>query len=142
MKNKPTQFSVRVYGCALKEGKVLFLREHYHGKEFLKFPGGGVEFGEGLKESLLREWKEELNLDIKIKEHLYTQDFFQESMFDPNDHLLIVYYIVKILNISELYISDDRIREVKWISLDENNLSLLPIDEVAFKILQKKRVFE
>ena len=61
-----------------------------------KFPGGGLEFGEGLADGLKREFKEELNIDVKIGELFYINDFLQVSSFNPKDQLILVYYSVKV----------------------------------------------
>lgn len=60
-----------------------------------KFPGGGLEFGEGLIDGLKREFREELNIEIHDIEHFYTTDFFQVSAFKPNGQLISVYYTVR-----------------------------------------------
>jgi len=70
---------------------VLVCKEQYLGKDLLKFPGGGLEFGEGLLECLHREWKEELDISIRIVRHVYTTEDFVQSVFDQNDQLLSVY---------------------------------------------------
>ncbi|HJY13247.1 MAG TPA: NUDIX domain-containing protein, partial [Flavobacterium sp.] len=68
------KINVRVYACAVKDNKVLTLFEEYAGQPLLKFPGGGLELGEGLTDCLHREFDEELNVKIEIVEHLYTQE--------------------------------------------------------------------
>lgn len=88
-------FNVRVYGILIDEKKgILLSRELIKGKEYVKFPGGGLEIGEGTREGLAREFKEELDLDVAIGEHLYTTDFFQESAFKPGDQIISIYYYV------------------------------------------------
>lgn len=74
------------------------MKENYNEFEFTKFPGGGLEFGEGLADGLRREIMEELNLEIEIIEHFYTTDFFQQSHFFKNEQVISVYYLIKIID--------------------------------------------
>jgi 8-oxo-dGTP diphosphatase len=61
-----------------------------------KFPGGGLQFGEGTIECLKREFMEELNTPVEIVSHYYTTDFFQPTTLLPsNMQLLNVYYLVR-----------------------------------------------
>lgn len=88
-----SKFNVRVYGIYLSENKVLLSLEHYKGKTVLKFPGGGLEYGEGLILCLQREWEEELNCPIKIGAHYYTTDYFQPSAWDDSQVISIYYRV-------------------------------------------------
>jgi 8-oxo-dGTP diphosphatase len=91
-------FSVRVYGILLGENKqVLVSDELIRGGYYTKFPGGGLEFGEGTRECLKREFKEEMDLDVEVGDHLYTTDFFQMSAFNPEYQIVSIYYWVKAL---------------------------------------------
>ena len=94
----PNSFSVRTYAVCENEGKILGLYEYHNNELYCKLPGGGVEFGEGLLDCLHREFQEELNAEIEIIEHLYTQEEFIQSIFDSTKQILIIYYIVKIKN--------------------------------------------
>ena len=58
----------------------------------LKFPGGGHEFGEGLKETLIREFKEELSLEVEVGDLFYVNDFAQISAFHENHQLISFYF--------------------------------------------------
>lgn len=87
-------FNVRVYGILSENNKILVCKEKVAGIEILKFPGGGLEFGEGTKDCLKREWMEELNTEIEILEHFYTTDFFQPSAFD-NSQVISIYYTIR-----------------------------------------------
>jgi 8-oxo-dGTP diphosphatase len=92
------QFNVRVYGILLTPEKdVLVADELIRGSYYTKFPGGGLEFGEGTRDCLKREFKEEMNLEVKVTDHLYTTDFFQMSAFNPEDQIISIYYFVEAL---------------------------------------------
>jgi 8-oxo-dGTP diphosphatase len=90
--------SVRVYGILLNEERqVLVSDEFIRGAYYTKFPGGGLEVGEGTRDCLKREFKEEMNLDVEIGEHIYTTDFFQQSAFNSAHQILSIYYFAKAL---------------------------------------------
>ncbi len=133
------KINVRVYACAVKEKKVLTLFEEYAGQPLLKFPGGGLEFGEGLTECLHREFDEELNVKIEIVEHLYTQENFLVSRFREDEQLLTVYYIVNIVNEEDFLILDPCIEKTEWLPIDtEINPFPLPVDKIVFEKLKEK----
>jgi 8-oxo-dGTP diphosphatase len=91
-------FNVRVYGILLGEnGAVLVSDELIRGDYITKFPGGGLEFGEGTRDCLKREFKEEMDLEVEVGDHLYTTDFFQMSAFNPEHQIISIYYWVKAL---------------------------------------------
>lgn len=89
-------FNVRVYGILInEESQVLVSDEYIRGKYYTKFPGGGLEKGEGTRDCLKREFIEEMNLKVEVGAHLYTTDFYQQSAFDPKDQIISIYYFVK-----------------------------------------------
>jgi 8-oxo-dGTP diphosphatase len=91
-------FNVRVYGILLGDNnQVLVSDELIRGDYITKFPGGGLEFGEGTRDCLRREFKEEMDLDVAVGDHLYTTDFFQMSAFNPEHQIISIYYFVKAL---------------------------------------------
>ena len=135
------KINVRVYACAVKDQKVLTLFEEYAGEHLIKFPGGGLEFGEGLIDCLHREFDEELNVKIEVLEHLYTQEDFLVSRFRENEQLLTIYYKVKILNENDFLILDPCIEKTEWIDLNTTeNPFVLPIDRIVFEKLKEKRL--
>ena len=86
-------FTIRVYGLLLNNGHVLVSDEIIRGQCITKFPGGGLEFGEGLKDCLVREIREEIGLVANGLEHFYTTDFFQQSAFHATPMQVVsVYY--------------------------------------------------
>ncbi|MEO6168522.1 MAG: NUDIX domain-containing protein [Chitinophagales bacterium] len=91
-------FTIRVYGILVDAVKgILVADEFQNGQRFTKFPGGGLELGEGTTECLVREWEEELKQQIEVTDHFYTTDFFQQSAFDPAKQVISIYYRVKAL---------------------------------------------
>ncbi|MCC8407882.1 NUDIX domain-containing protein [Mucilaginibacter sp. UR6-1] len=90
-----TYINVRVYGLLINDdNQVLLSDEREYGMEFIKFPGGGLEYGEGLIDGLKREFMEECAMDIEVLSHFYTTDFFIKSAFNDSQ-ILSVYYLVK-----------------------------------------------
>ena len=89
-------FNIRVYGLILESGSILLSKELIMGEEVIKFPGGGLEHGEGLIEGLNREFKEEMGQRIYNVKHYYTTDFFQRSSFKITDQLISIYYTGKL----------------------------------------------
>ncbi len=80
-----------------KTGRVLVSDEFIRGNQYTKFPGGGLEFGEGTRDCLKREFMEEMNLSVRVTDHLYTTDFFQMSAFNPEHQIISIYYRVEAL---------------------------------------------
>lgn len=91
-------FNIRVYGILLNESKqVLVSDEFIRGNYYTKFPGGGLELGEGTRDCLKREFMEEMNLHVEIGDHIYTTDFYQQSAFNPQHQIISIYYFAKAL---------------------------------------------
>ncbi|MGS0747552.1 NUDIX domain-containing protein [Halpernia sp. GG3] len=132
-------FNIRVYACVIKDGKVLVLHEEYAGDFLVKFPGGGLEYGESVIDCLHREFLEELNVKIENISHFYTQEDFVISKFRPDEQLLTLYYLAEILDESEFLIMDNCIEKAEWLTLQTEGEPLnLPVDKIVFKKLQKK----
>src|ERR1700748_1807551 len=91
-------FNVRVYGLLINDNnQVLLSDEHEYGMDFTKFPGGGLEYGEGLTEGLKREFMEECAIRVVIDSHFYTTDFFVKSAFNDSQ-IISVYYTVRAID--------------------------------------------
>lgn len=88
-------FNVRVYGLLINEANQILLSDEEHQTvRFSKFPGGGLEYGEGLIDALKREFMEECETEIEVLEHIYTTDFFEKSSFNESQ-IISIYYLVK-----------------------------------------------
>lgn len=90
------RFNLRVYGILVNDKQqVLVADEYIRGGLYTKFPGGGMEFGEGTRDCLKRELKEELGIEAEIGDHIYTTDYFQLSAFRTGDQIISIYYFAK-----------------------------------------------
>lgn len=130
-------FNVRVYGLLVHENKILIIKEPFAGEIIYKFPGGGLEYGEGLIDCLKREFYEELNLLIEIESHFYTQDFFLQSRFDESEQIIMIYYKIRTTDISQLEVIDTDIEELVWKDLNELSTEhvTLPTDKLVVDLL-------
>ena len=91
-------FNVRVYGILINDNREILLSDEFiRGNYYTKFPGGGLEFGEGTRECLVREFREEMDLAVMTGDHIYTTDYFQRSAFNPQHQIISVYYYVHAL---------------------------------------------
>ena len=141
-----SHFNVRVYGLLINDNYEILVSDEYEYKmNFTKFPGGGLEHGEGLIDGLKREFMEECNVEVEVTEHFYTTDFFVKSAFN-NSQIISVYYLVKPvselnLNIKTKQFDFDGEGEVlqafRWIKLSDLKAEefTFPIDQHVAKLL-------
>jgi 8-oxo-dGTP diphosphatase len=142
------RFNVRVYGILIQDGKLLISDEYIKGNHITKFPGGGLEFGEGTIDCIKREFMEELNIAVEVESHFYTTDFFVASAFAPNSQVISIYYKVgPVKPIRESFttkLHDYKIKEgaqsFRWIPLNKlssDDLTLIIDKKVAEMILDE-----
>jgi len=149
-------FTIRVYGILLNQRKqVLVSDEHIRGNYYTKFPGGGLELGEGTRDCLKREFMEEMNLQVEVGAHLYTTDYFQMSAFNPDDQIIAIYYFAKALEpitvpirtipfdfderekkIYEEKRQTETFRFIDWNDFSADSVTL-PIDKIAATIVKE-----
>jgi 8-oxo-dGTP diphosphatase len=88
------KFVIRVYGLILNDNQEVLVTDEYQlDQRMTKFPGGGLEFGEGPVDCMVREMMEECNgQKIKNIEHFYTTGFYQKALFYPDHQLISIYY--------------------------------------------------
>lgn len=103
----PTGFIIRVYGLIINdENRVLISDEFQLNMKMTKFPGGGMNFGEGTIDCLRREMFEECNQEIQDIRHFYTTDFYQEALFWNDRQLMSIYYLARLKEPIRFRISD------------------------------------
>ncbi|MEO6549605.1 MAG: NUDIX domain-containing protein [Ferruginibacter sp.] len=149
--------SVRVYGILINDAKqVLVSDEFIRGAYYTKFPGGGLEIGEGTRDCLKREFKEEMNLEVAVGEHIYTTDFFQQSAFNSAHQILPIYYFATALEPItaplrtkefdfdepqlKLYTASQQIESFRFIEWNDFSAETvtLPIDKIVAALIKEK----
>jgi 8-oxo-dGTP diphosphatase len=150
-------FNIRVYGILINESKqVLVSDEFIRGMQITKFPGGGLEFGEGTRDCLKREFMEEMNLNVEVGDHIYTTDFFQMSAFNAAHQIISIYYFANALEPIQVPLREkefdfdeqqlkmyaemgetETFRFVDWQNFSEDSVHL-PIDKIIASILKEK----
>jgi 8-oxo-dGTP diphosphatase len=139
-------YNIRVYGLLISNNAVLVSDEFYKGIYMTKFPGGGHEIGESLTDCLHREFKEELDLIINIKEHYYTTDFYVPSFFNQNHQLISVYYLIDSAHTASIVTSNKKFdfepvhgaQSLRWLpikDISEDDLTY-PIDKKVVTMLK------
>jgi 8-oxo-dGTP pyrophosphatase MutT (NUDIX family) len=89
----PLRFSLRIYGILIEKGRLLMTRSTFLGREFVNFPGGGVELGEAPMAALKREFQEETGLAVKPRRLLYASEGYHRSTQVPMQ-IVSVYWLV------------------------------------------------
>lgn len=142
--------NLRVYGVLVNDKKQILVsdeRIYYNNQEITKFPGGGLELGEGTRDCIIRECKEEIGIDVEVVDHLYTTDFFQQSAFNPEHQIISVYYLIKPLETLDIPVNNgsavypdevsENFRFIDWYYFNEDVMTL-PIDKKVAKLLKEK----
>lgn len=139
------KFIIRVYGLLINENRqVLISDECRNGYAFTKFPGGGMEFQEGFKQTLKREFQEELGIDIEVGEVFYFNEFYQASVFNSKHQLFSFYYFVHFPNWKSITSDQHEIplteegEKHRWINLCDLDINdfTFPIDKIVAERLK------
>ena len=122
--NKFKEIRPIVLGLAVKDNKLLVSEgfDNVKKQTFYRCLGGGIEFLEKSTDALKREFKEEINIDIVIKDLLgISENIFTYE--GKNAHELVFYYNINILgkDYKEEYVVTDDNGQTKavWIYINE-----------------------
>jgi ADP-ribose pyrophosphatase YjhB (NUDIX family) len=152
--------TIRVYGILINEARQILVSDEYiRGSFYTKFPGGGMEVGEGTRDCLKREFVEEMGLAVEVLDHIYTTDFFQPSAFNRAHQILSIYYQVQALEPirvalreKEFDFDDNQLtvyrekgeietfRFIDWDRFSDQSVSL-PIDKIVARIIKERPLF-
>ena len=140
MNKRISRFNIRVYALIIFKDNILLSRELIQNELIYKFPGGGVELGEGIVDALQREAIEEMGQNLNHIAHFYTTDFFQRSSFDSSEQLISVYFKASlsqhINNRLKIPVKDQPVFEWKrLVDLNEDDLHF-PIDKRVLNMIK------
>ena len=126
------KYGLTMRGIIKNNDEILILKRHPKSKtdpEMWELPGGKVEKGEHFTDALVREIKEETNLDVEVGD-------FGEAVQNDYSHKRTVQLIMYLDNVrGEVEISDEH-TDWMWASLDE--IKTLEISTSLKKILEKR----
>ena len=120
---------VRTVGVLIKDNKILVQRER-NGNEYA-LPGGHIKIGETLENGLIREFKEETGVSIKVERLLWSEECFWEYK-GKQAHNISFYFLID--ESSGLEICDDG----EFVSHKDNCdvlIGWLPIEELKNVII-------
>lgn len=138
-------FNVRVYALIVKNNRLLISEEQHGGVFLRKFPGGGLQFGEGIVQALHRELKEELNADVESESLLCVTEDFVVSFLNNKQQVIGVHYLVALKqDYSDNHLDNNRVElenghiHFKWVMIDQLKADDFssPVDKSAFEKLK------
>ncbi|MFL0251929.1 (deoxy)nucleoside triphosphate pyrophosphohydrolase [Clostridium neuense] len=124
--------TIEVVAAIIKRDSEICIARRGYGdfKDMWEFPGGKIEPGETREEALIREIKEELELDIKISKYVTTIDYDY-----TNFHLTMHCFLCEVCG-GKLHLNAHN--EVRWVPLDELfKLNWVPADVFVVESLKK-----
>ena len=104
-------------------GELLLLQSHKWPGRYV-VPGGHVELGETLEQTVLRETKEETGLDVYDVEFICFQEFIYDPAFWKRRHFIFFDYAVKTDSLDVKL--NDEAEAYQWVNLQD--ALNLPID--------------
>lgn len=118
-------FSCRVYGVVREGSKVLMTRSRFVDREFVNFPGGGVELGEAPLTALKREFLEETGLQIEPLRVLHASQGLHLSTQVPMQIVSMYWLVERRGGALREGGNDDDVIELFWAEVDA-----IPVDEM------------
>ncbi len=114
------KIGIRPATIIIHEDQILLVRSQYNEKEFFLFPGGGLEFGETLKECAIRETFEETGVKVKIKELVHINEYIYKE--DWNKRSITAFFLAKSLGKREINpqtTDGGKIKESVWVDIEK-----------------------
>ncbi len=119
-------FKHSIKAIIIKDGKLLVESVDYGRGRYCKLPGGGQEWGETMQQTIIRECKEELNLDVTPLRLVLARDYIAKNHNQPYDldcfHLAELMFECEVSDFTALGNGsepDSDAQKIKWIELDK-----------------------
>lgn len=116
--------TIHVAAAIINHNKKILATQRNYGEfnGLWEFPGGKIEPGETKKDALIREIKEELNVDILIERYFTTVEYDY-----PNFHLIMDCYLCHLDDYSKINLSVHN--NMKWLTRNNiDSVDWLPAD--------------
>jgi mutator protein MutT len=115
----PKQPVVGVGAVVICDGKILLeKRKNEPGKGKWSIPGGLVDLGESVEQTVIREVREETGLEVEKPEHIDVVDnVVRDDNGEIKYHFVIIDYFVKLKGGTLKAMSDAE--ELRWVTFDE-----------------------
>jgi len=111
-------------------GRFLLVRSHKW-RNLYVIPGGHIELGETMADALIREVKEETNLDVSDLEFLLFQEFIFDDSFWKQKHFIFFDFACRAVSMDVQLNSESQ--EYLWIMPEER--FELPIDPYTLRTM-------
>lgn len=133
---------VRVAGVLIENERILLIEHSKNEKKYWLVPGGGVDWGESTAESLIREYKEETNLDIEVESFLFLSETVAP---DKKKHVVNLYFKIKRKSCSGENMklgNEEMLTDLRFFTKDEiTDIKLYPnIKEQLVQLLNKEKI--
>jgi 8-oxo-dGTP diphosphatase len=132
---------MRVCGICMQEEKILLVKHNSIGTKGYLWapPGGGIEFGESMEQTLVREFAEETGLEIEVGRFLFVNEYIYAPL-----HAVELFFQVKVTGGAlaigtdpEMPLDKQLISEVQFISVVEILQDNLAYYHDLFKYISK-----
>lgn len=133
---------VRVAGILIKDNKILLIEHKKNDKKYWLIPGGGVDWGESTAEALIREYKEETNLDVIVEKFLFLSETIAP---DKKKHVINLYFKIRKDENSKAEMilgGESNLNDLKFVSKEEiETIKIYPnIKEQIKQLLDEKEI--
>ena len=121
------KIDIRIAACILKDNKILMVRHKKGDEKYWLLPGGRIEYGETMIETLKRELVEETGLEISVGNLMFMSEAIPK---DNHRHIVNIFFEAEIIG-GEIKLGDEEILDaVEFIDINK-------IDEIVIYPLIK-----
>ena len=122
----------------LKDGKILSTLSK--GKDTFYIPGGKREGNETDEETLIRECKEELTIDV-LKDSIQYYGTFKAQAHGKAEGILVkmTCYMAEFNGTLK---PSSEIEKIKWLDYSNLNVKISPVDQLIFQDLYNKQLID